>query len=133
MGGLKNLVSKALNVIKPFVSMVNPLLGAAVGFATNLMQGKNPLQSLLGAATDLIPGGGAFKNTLGKFAGNFLMDGAGGNSLLSGALNLATGQSKVTDVIGDLMKNTAKTGLSQLGMNNAAELSAQRMSQYLLS
>ncbi|AEI68033.1 hypothetical protein [Corallococcus macrosporus] len=126
-------IGKVLDVVKPFVSMVNPLLGAAMGFASGLAQGKNPIQSLLGAATDLIPGGGAFKNTLGKFASNFLMDGAGGNSLLSGALNLATGKSKVTDVIGDMLKNTAKTGLSQLGMNNAAELSAQRMSQFLVS
>lgn len=133
MGGLKGIVGKVLNVVKPFVSAVNPLLGAAMGFASGLIQGKNPLQALMGAATDLIPGGGALKNTVGKFAGQFLMDGAGGNSLLSGALNLATGKSKVTDVLGDLMKNTAKTGLSQLGMNNAAELSAQRMSQFLVS
>ncbi|GHG84962.1 hypothetical protein [Comamonas sp. JC664] len=126
-------IGKVLNVIKPFVSMVNPLLGAAIGFAGNLAQGKNPIQSLLGAATDLIPGGGVLKNTLGKFAGGFLMDGAGGNSLLSGALNLATGKGKVTDVIGDMLKSTAKTGLSQLGMNNATELSAQRMSQFLVS
>jgi len=133
MGGIKKALGKVMNIVKPFVSMVNPLLGAAIGFASNLMQGKNPLQSLLGAATDLIPGGGVFKNTLGKFAGGLLMDGAGGNSLLSGALNLATGKSKVTDVLGDLMKSTAKKGLSQLGMNNAAELSAQRMSQFLVS
>ncbi len=133
MGGIKKALGKVMNIVKPFVSMVNPLLGAAIGFASNLMQGKNPLQSLLGAATDLIPGGGVFKNTLGKFAGGLLMDGAGGNSLLSGALNLATGKSKVTDVLGDLVKSTAKTGLSKLGMNNAAELSAQRMSQFLVS
>jgi hypothetical protein len=136
MGFIGKALGKVMDIAKPFVSMVNPLAGAAMGLASNLMQGKNPLQSLLGAATDLIPGGGGglLKGVLGKFAGSGLMDGAGGNSLLSGALNLASGKSKVTDVLGDLFKSVqGKGGLSQLGLGNAAELSAQRMSQTLLS
>ena len=131
MGGIGKALGKVMDVVKPFVSAVNPLLGAAMGFASGLMQGKNPLQALMGAATDLIPGGNVFGNALGKFGGKFMMDGMGGNSLLSGALNLATGKSKVTDVIGDLIKGTAKNVLSDQGRQNATELSAQRMAQFL--
>ncbi|CAM3664831.1 hypothetical protein G4177_17930 [Corallococcus sp. ZKHCc1 1396] len=128
MGGIGKALGKVMDIVKPFVTMVNPLLGAAMGFASGLMQGKNPIQSLLGAATDLIPGGGVFKNALSTFANSGLMDGAGGNSLLSGALNLASGKSKVTDVIGDLFKANKKNPLTELGTSNAAELAAQRMS-----
>lgn len=133
MGGIGKALGKVMDVVKPFVSMVNPLLGAAMGFASGLMQGKNPLQSLLGAAGDLIPGGmgGVLGNVLGKFGGSALMDGMGGNSLLSGALNLASGKGKVTDIVGDLLKSTAKKALTQQGMHNTAELAAQRMSQFL--
>ncbi|RKG53196.1 hypothetical protein D7X30_32465 [Corallococcus sp. AB011P] len=131
MGGIGKALGKVMDIVKPFVTMVNPLLGAAMGFASGLMQGKNPLQSLLGAATDLIPGGGVLKNALGTFANSGLMDGAGGNSLLSGALNLATGKNKVTDIIGDLFKSNKSNPLTNLGMNNAAELAAQRMSTFV--
>ncbi|MFB1481385.1 hypothetical protein [Corallococcus sp. RDP092CA] len=131
MGGIGKALGKVMDIVKPFVSAVNPLLGAAMGFASGLMQGKNPLQSLLGAATDLIPGGGVLKNALGTFANSGLMDGAGGNSLLSGALNLAKGKSKVTDIVGDLFKATKSNPLTNLGMNNATELAAQKMSTFL--
>ncbi|MBN9683369.1 MULTISPECIES: hypothetical protein [unclassified Corallococcus] len=131
MGGIGKALGKVMDIVKPFVSAVNPLLGAAMGFASGLMQGKNPLQALLGAATDLIPGGGVLKNALGTFAGSGLMDGAGGNSLLSGALNLAKGKSKVTDIVGDLFKATKSNPLTNLGMNNATELAAQKMSTFL--
>lgn len=133
MGGIGKALGKVLDVVKPFVSMVNPLLGAAMGFASGLMQGKNPLQSLIGAATDLIPGGmgGVMGNVLGKFGGKALMDGMGGNSLLSGALNLATGKSKVTDIVGDFLKSSATKAFTSQGMGNVAELAAQRMGQFL--
>lgn len=131
MSGAFKAIGKVLNVVKPFVSMINPALGAAIGFASGLMQGKNPLQALMGAATDLIPGSNIFKNVLGKFGGSALMDGMGGNSLLHGALNLATGKSKVTDIIGDLIKGNAQKQLTQQGRENTAELSAQRMAQLL--
>lgn len=131
MGGVFKAIGKVMDIVKPFVTMVNPLLGAAMSFASGLMQGKNPIQSLLGAATDLIPGGGVFKNALGAFANSGLMDGAGGNSLLSGALNLAKGKSKVTDIVGDLFKSTKANPLTNLGLGNATELAAQRMSTFL--
>lgn len=131
MGGIGKALGKVMDVVKPFVAAVNPLLGAAMSFASGLMQGKNPLQALMGAASGLIPGGNIFGNVLGKFGGKFMMDGMGGNSLLSGALNLATGKSKVTDVIGDLIKGTAKNALTDQGRQNATELSAQRMAQFL--
>ncbi|MCY1022068.1 hypothetical protein [Pyxidicoccus sp. MSG2] len=133
MGGIGKALGKVMDIVKPFVSMVNPLLGAAMGFASGLMQGKNPLQSLIGAATDLIPGGmgGVMGNVLGKFGGKALMDGMGGNSLLSGALNLATGKSKVTDIVGDFLKSSATKAFTAQGMGNTAELAAQRMSQFL--
>ncbi|RKG80289.1 hypothetical protein [Corallococcus terminator] len=131
MGGIGKALGKVMDIVKPFVTMVNPLLGAAMGFASGLMQGKNPIQALLGAATDLIPGGGVFKNVLTSVANSGIMDGAGGNSLLSGALNLASGKSKVTDVIGDLFKSNKKNPLTDIGMSNTAELAAQRMSTFL--
>ena len=61
-----------------------------------------------------------------------MLEGAGGNSILSAALNLATGKKGVTDVLGQLAGNFVNKGLSQLGLNNAAELAAQRMAQTLL-
>ena len=132
MGGIGKALGKVMDVVKPFVSMVNPLLGAAMGFASGLMQGKNPLQALMGAATDLIPGGmgGVLGNVLGKFGGGALMNGMGGNSLLSGALNLASGQGKVTDIVGDFLKSSATKAFSSQGMGNMAELTAQRMSKF---
>jgi hypothetical protein len=133
MGGIGKALGKVMDVVKPFVSMVNPLLGAAMGFASGLMQGKNPLQSLIGAATDLIPGGmgGVMGNVLGKFGGKALMDGMGGNSLLSGALNLATGKGKVTDIVGDFLKSSATKAFTDQGMHNTRELTAQRMASML--
>ncbi|NOK20364.1 hypothetical protein [Corallococcus carmarthensis] len=131
MGGIGKALGKVMDIVKPFVTMVNPLLGAAMGFASGLMQGKNPIQSLLGAATDLIPGGGVFKNALSTFANSGLLDGKGGNSLLSGALNLAKGKSKVTDIVGDLFKSTKSNPLTNLGLGNATELAAQKMSTFL--
>ena len=133
MGGFGKVFGKILDIAKPFIMAVNPLLGAAVGFASGLMQGKNPLQSLIGAATDLIPGGGVLKNVLGQFGGSGLLDGAGGNSLLSGALNFATSKDKATDILKDLTKSAAEKGrLTQLGLKNAQELAAQRMGQLQL-
>ncbi len=134
MGGIGKALGKVMDVVKPFVSMVNPLLGAAMGFASGLMQGKNPLQSLLGAAGDLIPGGmgGALGNVLGKFGGSGLMEGMGGSSLLNGALNLAKGKGKVTDIIGDVLKATQKKEeMTEQSRNNTTELSAFRMAQML--
>ncbi|WNG21822.1 hypothetical protein F0U63_04830 [Cystobacter fuscus] len=117
--------------------MVNPLAGAALSFAGNLASGKSLTQSLFSAASSFIPGGGGgagvFGNLLGKFGGAAgFLDGAGGNSILSAALNLATGKKGVTDVLGQLAGNFAQKGLSQLGLNNATELAAQRMAQMLL-
>ncbi|MBM7119316.1 hypothetical protein [Archangium primigenium] len=138
MGFLKGLgkaIGKIASIAAPIVSMINPLAGAAVKLAGDLASGKNPLQSLMGAATSFIPGGGIFKNLLGKFGGGALgglLDGAGGNSLLSGALNLAKGKGGITNVLGDLFKSVAGKNLSQLGLNNAAELAAQRMAQTLV-
>ena len=136
----KNLlegIGKLASIAAPIVSMVNPLAGAALGFAGNLASGKSLTQSLFSAASGLIPGGGGagnvFGNLLGKFGGaSGLLDGAGGNSILSAALNLATGKKGVTDVLGQLAGNFVNKGLSQLGLNNAAELAAQRMAQTLL-
>lgn len=131
MGKIGKAFGKILDVAKPFISMVNPALGAAVGFASGLMQGKNPLKAALGAVTDLIPGSGLLKGLAGKFGGA-LLDGAGGNSLFSGLLDMATGKGKVTDLIGGLTKGLAsKGGLTDLGLQNAQELSAQRMAQLL--
>jgi hypothetical protein len=133
MGGFGKVFGKVLDFAKPFLTAINPLLGVAAGFASGLMQGKNPLQAALGAATDLFPGGGVLKNVLGQFGGSGLLDGAGGNSLLSGALNLATGKEKVTDVVKDFVKNAAeKSRLTQMGIKNAQELAAQRMAQLQL-
>ncbi|HEX8703832.1 MAG TPA: hypothetical protein VF815_33685 [Myxococcaceae bacterium] len=135
MGGALKTLGKIANFVKPFVSMVNPLLGAAIGFAGDLAQGKNPLKSLLSAATDFIPGSGVLKNVMGKWGGSGFLDGAGGNSLLSGALDLVTGKKKVTDVLKDVVGGVAKNvtgGLTDLGMENAAELAARKMASGLL-
>lgn len=138
LGGIGKAFGKIASFAAPIVSMVNPLAGAALGFAGNLASGKSLTQSLFSAASGLIPGGGGgaggvFGNLLGKFgkAAGFL-DGAGGNSILSAALNLATGKKGVTDVLRQLAGNFAQKGLSQLGLNNATELAAQRMAQMLL-
>lgn len=134
MGGIAKALGKVASFVKPFVSMVNPMLGAAIGFAGDLLQGKNPLKSLLSTAMDFIPGNGVLKNVLGKFGGSSLMDGMGGNSLLSGALDLATGKKKITDVVGDFLQGATKSGpLSDMGLSNVTELAAQRMSRTLLS
>ncbi|OJH36126.1 hypothetical protein [Cystobacter ferrugineus] len=137
LGGIGKALGKVASFAAPIVSMVNPLAGAALGFAGNLASGKSLTQSLFSAASSLIPGGGGgagvFGNLLGKFGGAAgFLDGAGGNSILSSALNLATGKKGVTDVLGQLMGNFAQKGLSQLGLNNATELAAQRMAQMLL-
>lgn len=134
MGVVKKALTKVLDVVKPFVSAVNPLLGAAMGFASGLLKGENPLKALLGAAGDLIPGGmgGAFSNILGKFGGSALMEGMGGNSLLSGALDLAKGKSKVTDIAKELFKATQKKeAMTEQSRHNTTELMAQRMGQLL--
>ncbi|MFP2931146.1 hypothetical protein ACLESO_39320 [Pyxidicoccus sp. 3LG] len=135
MGGFAKALSKGLDLIKPLVTAANPLLGAAMGFAKGLMEGKNPLESALGAVTDLIPGSSVFKSTLEKFAGPFLMNGEGGNSLLSGALNMFGGKGGgVTDIVGELMKGMDKKQeqLDQQGQQNLIELAAQRMSRLQL-
>jgi hypothetical protein len=138
MGKIGKAFGKILEVVKPFVSAINPALGAAMGFVGGLLQGKNPLQAALGAVTDLIPGGagGILKNVLGKFAGPALgsmFDGLGGNSLLKGALDAVTGKGKVTDILGDVMKNVAGKGLTDLGLKNIQELGASSIAQSLLS
>lgn len=137
LGGIGKALGKVASFAAPIVSMVNPLAGAALSFAGNLASGKSLTQSLFSAASGLIPGGGGSGGVLGNLLGKFggasgFLDGAGGNSILSAALNLATGKKGVTDVLGQLAGNFAQKGLSQLGLNNAAELSAQRMAQMLL-
>ncbi|QSQ14811.1 hypothetical protein [Myxococcus landrumensis] len=124
------LLSKILNVGKQVLSAVNPIAGAALGFVEKLAKGENPLKAALSSVTDLIPGGGALKNILGKFAGKGMMDGAGGNSLLDAGMKMATGQGKVTDLLGDLFKAN-KQGFSAQGMGNVAELAAQQMSKLI--
>ncbi|MFL5347464.1 MAG: hypothetical protein ACJ8AT_21985 [Hyalangium sp.] len=138
MGKIGKIFGKVLQVVQPILTAVNPLLGAAAGFVGGMLQGKNPLQAALGAASGLIPGGagGLMNNVLGKFAGGALggiMDGMGGNSLLSGALNAVTGQGKVTDIVGDLIKKTAEKGLTEKGLQNVQELTAHRMAQMVLN
>jgi hypothetical protein len=137
MGSVGKMFGKVLQVVQPLLTAINPLLGAAASFVGGMLQGKNPLQALLGAATDMIPGGagGLFKNVLGKFAGDALggmMDGMGGNSLLDGVMKSVTGQGKITDVVGDLMKNVAGKGLTDLGLKNTQEITAANMAQTLL-
>ena len=133
MGGALKIVGKIADIAKPFVSMINPLAGAALGFASDLAKGKNPLQSLMGAVSSFIPGGpgGILNNVLGKFGGAAgLMDGMGGNSLLSGALNLATGKSSITDILSKLRKSvTGCGGLTPQGNHHAGELVAHSMAQ----
>jgi hypothetical protein len=133
MGGALKAIGKVASFVKPFVSMVNPALGMAIGFAGDLMQGKNPLKAALGAAMDFIPGNGVLKNVLGKFGGSGLMDGAGGSSLLSGALDLVTGKKNVTSLVSDFVGSAVKKGgLSDLGLGNVAELAAKKMAGGLL-
>lgn len=137
MGSVGKMFGKVLQVVQPLLTAVNPLLGAAASFVGGMLQGKNPLQALLGAATDMIPGGagGLLKNVMGNFAGDALggmMDGMGGNGLLDGVMKAVTGQGKITDVVGDLMKNVAGKGLTDLGLSNTQEITAQNMAQTLL-
>ncbi|HYH97409.1 hypothetical protein [Hyalangium sp.] len=137
MGAVGKAIGKVLKVAAPILGAINPLFGAAASFAGGLLSGEKPLQALLGAAGNLIPGGGLAKGLLGKFAGaagGGILDGLGGNSLFSGLLGAAGGKGGVTDLVGDLVKNVAKKGaekLTTLGQNNAVELSAQRMAQLM--
>jgi hypothetical protein len=130
MGAIGKTFGKILDVAKPALSAVNPMLGAAAGALGGLSQGKNPLESILGGVGDLIPGGagGIFKNLLGAFGGGGMMDGAGGNNLLSGLLGMVGGKGGVTDLLGGLFKGgDAGAGLSDLGLKNVQEQAAQKM------
>ncbi len=138
MGKIGKAIGGILKVAAPILGAINPLFGAAASFAGGLLSGQKPLQALMGAASNLIPGGGLAKGLLGSFggaAGGGLLDGLGGNSLFSGLLNSATNKGGVTDLVGDLVKNVAKKGaekLTTLGKSNATELAAQRMAQLML-
>ena len=135
MGGIGKVLGKVAEIAKPFVSAINPLAGAALGFVTDLAQGKNPLQALMGAASSFIPGGagGLLGNVLGKFGGmSGMLDGAGGNGLIGSAMNLFGGQgggSGITDIIGKVLGNSGSSGLSGQGQGNLMELAAQGMSK----
>lgn len=122
---------KILDVAKPILSAVNPALGAAAGAIGGMAEGKNPLESILGGVGDLIPGGagGIFKNILGAFGGGGMMEGAGGNNLLSGLLgSLTGGKGGITDLLGGLFKGAESGGgLSDLGLKNVTEQAAQKM------
>lgn len=131
MGLFKDVLGKALDILKPALTAINPALGLAASFVGGLLKGENPLKAALGAATDLIPGGGVAKNLLNAFAGKGFMEGTGGNSLVSGLLDAATGKEKVTDVVRDVAKANKKEGLSPQSEANAVELAAQRMGQLL--
>lgn len=137
MGGAFKAIGKIAGAIAPIVSMINPAIGAALSFASNLAQGKNPLQSLLGAATSFIPGGGGagglLGNVLGKFGGmSSMLEGMGGNGLLGSAMNLFGGQgggSGITDIIGQAMNAFGGSGPSSQSSGNLIELAAQGMSK----
>ena len=133
MGGLGKSLGKILDVAKPVLSAVNPMLGAAAGAVGGLAQGKNPLESILGGVGDLIPGGagGIFKNLLSAFGGGGMMDGAGGNNLLSGLLGMVGGKGGVTDLLGGLFKGGGAEGLTDLGLKNVQEQAAQKMGSLL--
>jgi hypothetical protein len=130
MGSLGKSFGSILDIAKPVLTAVNPMLGAAAGALGGLAQGKNPLESILGSVGDLIPGGagGIFKNLLGAFGGGGMMDGAGGNNLLGGLLGMVTGKGGITDLLGGLTKGAESSGgLSDLGLKNVQEQAAQKM------
>jgi hypothetical protein len=137
MGSFGKTFGKILDVAKPVLSAVNPMLGAAAGAVGGMAQGKNPFESILGGLGDMIPGGagGILKNVLGAFGGGGgggglggLLDGAGGNNLLGGLLGMVGGKGGVTDLLGGLFKGTEGAGgLSDLGLKNVQEQAAQKM------
>jgi hypothetical protein len=132
MGGALKAIGKIASAVAPIVSMINPMIGAALKFGGDLAQGKNPLQALMGAASSFIPGGGGagglLGNVLGKFGGmSNLMESFGGNGLIGSAMNLFGGQgggSGITDILGKVLGGGSQ---SSQGMGNLAELAAQGM------
>ncbi|MCP3064472.1 hypothetical protein LXT21_37435 [Myxococcus sp. K38C18041901] len=129
MGLFKNVLGKALDILKPALTAINPALGIAAGFVSGLMKGENPLQAGLGAAMDLFPGASVAKNLLNKFPGSNFLEGMGGNSLVSGLLDKLKGKNQVTDLLSDVVKANEKQGLSEQSLRNAAELFAKRMAE----
>ncbi|AKF82369.1 hypothetical protein SAMN05443572_105449 [Myxococcus fulvus] len=129
MGLFKNVLGKALDILKPALTAINPALGIAAGFVSGLMKGENPLQAGLGAAMDLFPGASVAKNLLNKFPGSNMLEGMGGNSLVSGLLDKMGGKNQITDLLSDVMKANEKGGLSEQSLRNAAELFAKRMAE----
>ncbi|MFY1827215.1 hypothetical protein ACN47A_14945 [Myxococcus fulvus] len=129
MGLFKNVLGKALDILKPALTAINPALGIAAGFVSGLMKGENPLQAGLGAAMDLFPGASVAKNLLNKFPGSNLLEGMGGNSLVSGLLDKLGGKNQITDLLSDVVKANEKNGLSEQSLRNAAELFAKRMAE----
>jgi hypothetical protein len=134
MGAVGKALGKVMKAVTPLVSKFNPLLGAGMALAGGLLSGEKPLKALLSAAGSIIPGGGPFKNVLANFGGEKLMEGMGGNSLVSAALNLATGKGKVTDIAKELLKATQKKdAMTEQSLHNTTELMAQRMAALTLS
>ncbi|NTX01776.1 hypothetical protein HUA74_19485 [Myxococcus sp. CA051A] len=129
MGLFKDVLGKALDIIKPALTAINPALGIAAGFVSGLMKGENPLQAGLGAAMDMFPGASVAKNLLNNFPGKSLLEGMGGNSLVSGLLDKVSKPSQVTDLLTDVMKANTEKGLSEQSLKNAQELFAKRMAE----
>jgi hypothetical protein len=143
MGGLAKSFGKILDVAKPVLSAVNPMLGAAAGAVGGLAQGKNPFESILGGLGNIIPGGagGILQNVLGALGGGGgggggglagLFGGAGGNNLLSGLLGMVGGKGGVTDLLGGLFKGSESAGgLTDVALKNVQEQAAQKMGSLL--
>lgn len=129
MGLFKNIVGKALDILKPALTAINPALGIAAGFVSGLMKGENPLKAGLSAAMDLIPGASVAKNLFNNFPGKSLLEGMGGNSLVSGLLDQASKPGQITDIAQDLLKANKEKGLSDQSLRNAQELFAKRMAE----
>jgi hypothetical protein len=141
MGGLAKSFGKILDVAKPVLSAVNPMLGAAAGAIGGMAQGKNPLESILGGLGGMIPGGagGILQNVLGAFGGGggggglgSLFEGAGGNNLLGGLLGMVGGKGGVTDLLGGLFKGTGGAdALTDGALKNVQEQAASKMGSLL--
>jgi hypothetical protein len=133
MGLFKDIVGGALKIAQPLLTAVNPLAGAALGFAKDLMEGKNPLEAALGAIGGAIPGGigGAIGNAFAKFGGKDLLESFAGNGLVGSAMNLLGGnKGGVTDLVGDVLKATQKKEeMTEQSRENLVELAAKKMGE----